>query len=814
MDRSSPARRTSRRALRLAIVFTMLVALVPLVAAPASAATTYYVDPGGSNSAAGTSEATAWKTITYAMTQVSAGDTVIALPGTYSPASGESVAPLALVAGVTLRSKNGAAQTTIDMGDAGLRYISMRNPTQGSAFRGFTVTGGNTSGGGFGISSDGGGAAPAPGWPRIEDSVFHGNSGGGGGAISMSASTFDLEPLIEGNVFRDNDASNGAGIYTSGFGGAEAKPVIRDNDFIDNEASSDGGGVYCGPGSQPVFDGNHFTGNEGTGGAIRLGNGAGAQTLIVDCEIVSNTTSEDGAGIMMNDAGTVTIERTRIVDNIAPDDAGGVDVRQNTVLAIVNSVIAGNECEDEGGAVRAVTNAEVDIVNSTIYGNRQVDGGNTGISNFPGVADLTSSGPGADVINSVFWGQTDQEDVVGCAIRYSITEQTDLASIGNTVGTGVIHTDPMFFDAANDDFRLLIGSPAIDAAAAAAAPADDIDGTTRPQDGDGDGTAADDMGAWERPGLEISRYSGLDRYETAALIATGNFTDADVAILASGENFPDALAAAGLAGSYEAPLLLTRTASLPSYTSDALSDLGVTDIVIVGGSGAVSDAVANALDADYDVSRIWGPTRYETAAEVAGEIADMEGPSFAKRAFLARGDEYPDALAISPFAYDSKVPILLTYTDLLAPATADALDELDIEGGVVTGGEGAVSAAVKSGVDAITTGNGGAATVRYGGIDRYETAAIIAEDGVDAGYGSWDYVGLATGLNFPDALAGGVAAGANRGVILLTRTDVLPSFTADALADHGAEILFAEVYGGPGAVAPAVEDDIWDAMGW
>ena len=104
--------------------------------------------------------------------------------------------------------------------------------------------------------------------------------------------------------------------------------------------------------------------------------------------------------------------------------------------------------------------------------------------------------------------------------------------------------------------------------------------------------------------------------------------------------------------------------------------------------------------------------------------------------------------------------------------------------------------------------------MRYGGIDRYETAAIIAEDGVDAGYGSWDYVGLATGLNFPDALAGGVAAGANRGVILLTRTDVLPSFTADALADHGAEILYAEVYGGPGAVAPSVENDIWNAMGW
>jgi putative cell wall-binding protein len=287
-----------------------------------------------------------------------------------------------------------------------------------------------------------------------------------------------------------------------------------------------------------------------------------------------------------------------------------------------------------------------------------------------------------------------------------------------------------------------------------------------------------------------------------------------VAILASGENFPDALAAAGLAGSYEAPLLLTRTASLPTYTTDALSDLGVTDIVIIGGSGAVSDAVANALDADYDVSRIWGPTRYETAAEVAAEIADREGSSFGKRAFIARGDEYPDALAISPFAYDAQVPILLTYTDLLAPATAEALDDLDIEGGVVTGGTGAVSDAVKSGVDAITTGNGGTATVRYGGIDRYETAAIIAEDGVDAGYGSWDYVGIATGLNFPDALAGGVAAGANKGVILLTRTDALPSYTPDALAEHGAEVLYAEVYGGPGAVAPAVEDAIWDAMGW
>jgi putative cell wall-binding protein len=516
----------------------------------------------------------------------------------------------------------------------------------------------------------------------------------------------------------------------------------------------------------------------------------------------------------MEGFGRVTVERTRIIGNTAPDDGGGIDCGSDVLLTIENSVIAGNQAQDEGGAIRLLNDSEADIVNSTIYGNRQVDGVSTTPGAFAGVFVYASGGADCDVVNSILWAQTDQQDVQNATISHSITQKQDLASLGNTVGTGVIHTDPMFFDAANDDFRLLIGSPAIDTAAAAAAPADDIDGTSRPQDGDGDGTAADDMGAWERPGLEISRYSGLDRYETAALIATGNFSDADVAILASGENFPDALAAAGLAGSYGAPLLLTRTASLPSYTTDALSDLGVTDVIIVGGSGAVSDAVANTLDATYDVSRIWGPTRYETAAEVAAEIADREGGSFAKRAFIARGDEYPDALAISPFAYDAKVPILLTYPDLLAPATAEALDDLDIEGGVVTGGAGAVSAAVKSGVDAITTANGGAATVRYGGIDRYQTAAIIAEDGVEAGYGSWDYVGVATGLLFPDALAGGVAAGANRGVILLTRTDTLPSYTSDALAEHGAEILYAEVYGGPGAVAPAVEDAVFDAMGW
>src|SRR5262249_4978237 len=64
---------------------------------------------------------------------------------------------------------------------------------------------------------------------------------------------------------------------------------------------------------------------------------------------------------------------------------------------------------------------------------------------------------------------------------------------------GNISADPLFTNAANGDYHVRPGSPTIDAGTSNQAPATDLDGQARPTDGNGDGTAAFDLGAYESP---------------------------------------------------------------------------------------------------------------------------------------------------------------------------------------------------------------------------------------------------------------------------------------------------------------------------
>ncbi|MDP2401771.1 MAG: cell wall-binding repeat-containing protein, partial [Actinomycetota bacterium] len=118
----------------------------------------------------------------------------------------------------------------------------------------------------------------------------------------------------------------------------------------------------------------------------------------------------------------------------------------------------------------------------------------------------------------------------------------------------------------------------------------------------------------------VERYAGDDRYETAAEIATAMDDEVGVgttAYIVNGNAWADALAVAPVAAWDAAPVLMTMTGSVPGATMDWLADNGITDVVIVGGESVVSSAVFTALDTLYDVERVFGPNRYETAKEVA-----------------------------------------------------------------------------------------------------------------------------------------------------------------------------------------------------
>ncbi|MHB1341723.1 MAG: cell wall-binding repeat-containing protein [Coriobacteriia bacterium] len=304
----------------------------------------------------------------------------------------------------------------------------------------------------------------------------------------------------------------------------------------------------------------------------------------------------------------------------------------------------------------------------------------------------------------------------------------------------------------------------------------------------------------------LSRSMGTDRYKTAVEISRNTFAQADTVVVATGQGFADALSASGLAGVTDAPLLLTQTASLPASVTAEIERLGATTAYVVGGTAAVSAAVQAALDAipGVSVKRIAGTNRYDTAAKVAAEVAAIAGTGFSGEAFLARGDDFADALAVSPFAYSSGMPVLLTATGSLPDVTRAAIADLGISDVWISGGTKVVSSTVASAVDAMS----GVAIHRMAGADRYATAVVVAETAAAEGWGDWNYVGIATGMDFPDAVGGGVATGAQGGMLLMTSPTALSPATMAAIEAHADGIGSVEIFGGTSAVSLTVSNAI------
>lgn len=309
------------------------------------------------------------------------------------------------------------------------------------------------------------------------------------------------------------------------------------------------------------------------------------------------------------------------------------------------------------------------------------------------------------------------------------------------------------------------------------------------------------------PGSLSSRVYGSDRYGTALKVSQKNFSTADTVIVATGLSYPDALSAAGLAGVYHAPLLLTAPASLTSGVATEITRLGATKVVVVGGTSAVSEAVKTQIASatGATVTRVAGADRYATSAEVAKRIVAELGTGFSGSAFLVRGDQFADALAASPLAYNANVPILLTASTSLSPATEAAIKTLGIDDVAIIGSTNAVS---KSVADAVTALPGTPAVTRVAGADRYATAHAVAEFGLDNGLCTTGFIGVATGADFPDALGGGIAAGEHGGVLLMTAPDALSSVWTRFLTDECAPTTMTQVFGGSNAVSNAVKVQI------
>lgn len=223
-------------------------------------------------------------------------------------------------------------------------------------------------------------------------------------------------------------------------------------------------------------------------------------------------------------------------------------------------------------------------------------------------------------------------------------------------------------------------------------------------------------------------------------------------VLARDDAYADALAGAPLAAGGDACVLFTGGG--PDAELDAATRAEIDRVLpaaarvwVLGGTQAVSAAAADELaDQGYDVVRLQGATRYETAVAVAERVRVAQ--PFTGEVLLASGVEFPDAVTGGAYAARAGIPVLLTEPGALHPATAEAMSALGVSHTIVLGGSAAVSEA--------------AAAVapdpeRVAGVNRMGTAAAIATTlwpRVVAAPGAV----LAVNLEAPDAWAPALAA--------------------------------------------------------
>lgn len=309
--------------------------------------------------------------------------------------------------------------------------------------------------------------------------------------------------------------------------------------------------------------------------------------------------------------------------------------------------------------------------------------------------------------------------------------------------------------------------------------------------------------------VEVRRLAGADRYETAAAAALSTKAGATggTVVIASGADYADALAGGELGG-FGGVLLLTERDRLPAATANALSRIEPADVIVLGGTGAVSARVMDELEQGrWSVKRIAGADRYGTAAAAYEQDLDTDGRpnSFA---VLVSGETFADAIAASGVLRFRS--LLLTRRDSL-PAETERVLRAHVAEVIIVGGTTAVSAQVEDAVTRVCRPprdgiEDCVAVRRVAGSNRQGTAVALARDGLPPTQPHT--VELVRGDAFPDALAAGVHTKATSGVVLLTRTpNDLSAETRAFLRERRGSIEVIDVFGSSAAVSDDVAED-------
>ncbi|MBQ8120835.1 MAG: cell wall-binding repeat-containing protein [Ruminococcus sp.] len=294
-----------------------------------------------------------------------------------------------------------------------------------------------------------------------------------------------------------------------------------------------------------------------------------------------------------------------------------------------------------------------------------------------------------------------------------------------------------------------------------------------------------------------TRISGKNRFATSVEISKATYTKADTVVIASGMDFADALCSVSLANAYKAPILLVTKDTVGDDVLGEIKRLGAKTAMIIGGTGVVGTSVESKLkSAGLNTERIAGKTRFETAVLSAQRLKDKGYAP--KSLFIVYYNSYADALSASNVAAMLNAPILyVKTTGDIDSTTKQYLSAVksSVANVYVIGGTGVISEQMSNTIKAYM----GKTPVRVAGQNRYETCVEINKK--FASTITSRNLCIATGQDFPDALAGGVYSATNGTALFLADVSLNSAQTA-YLKSKAAEKLI--VFGGDGPVPNAM----------